>query len=590
MSVPRKPDFENFMVALNCEEPKRVPLGDYSVDPILVDQFMGKPVRTLKENIEFRQAAGFDFIAHLAGIYELFGVSHGINTKEGDASTADGGKRTRVWADEQEGIITNWEQFEKYPWPNADDFDLSTWDELDRIVPSGMKVVLTLGKIYTPVWMFMGAETFFEALQFNEPLIAAMFEKIGAIQYEVMQRVVEHPCVGAVHNPDDIAHNTGMLVDPKYLRKYLFPWYKKIGRVCRDRGIGFMFHSDGDCTEVMDDLVEAGFQGFNPIQPNCMDIDEVKRKWGHKLCLIGNINLDSTLTLGSPQDVRAEVYERIRTVGPGGGYMVASSNSLADYVPLANMKAMIEATFEYGTYPLNLEAGKIEGKFWTFQGKQTSGAKPGGGAASDANYLKAMITKNVDELKALAAVDMQNGMAATEIVSKKLIPAMRLVGEKFQEGEYFIPEMMMAAQAMSAVIDSLEDQLAGGASENKGKVVIGTVQGDLHDIGKNLVAMMLKGQGFEVIDLGLSVKTEDFTKAVIEHKPDVLAMSALLTTTMVEMRNNINAITEMGIRDQVKVIVGGAPVTAQFAAEIGADAYAYDAPGAAQKCEELLAV
>ena len=589
MSAQRTPDFENFMIALNCEEPKRVPLGDYSVDPILIDQFMGKPVRTLKEQVEFRVAAGFDFIGYLSGIYELFGTAHGIATKQGTASTADGGKRTRVWADEQEGVITNWEQFEKYPWPSADDFDLSSWDELDRILPKGMKAVLALGKIYTPVWMFMGAETFFEALQFNEPLVAALFEKIGSIQYEVLQRVAEHPCVGAVHNPDDIAHNTGMLVDPKYLRKYLFPWYKKMGRVCRDKGIGFIFHSDGDCTEVMDDLVEAGFQGFNPIQPNCMDIVEVKKKWGDKLCLIGNINLDSTLTLGSPQDVRAEVYERIRTIGPGGGYMVASSNSLADYVPLQNMKAMIEATFKYGKYPIDLEAGKIEGKFWTYQGKQKDQARQAADFSSDINYLKAMVTKNIEQVKSLAEADMKNGMSASQVVSQKLIPTMRLVGEKFQEGEYFIPEMMMAAQAMSALIESLQDQLISGSSETKGRVVIGTVQGDLHDIGKNLVAMMLKGQGFEVIDLGLSVKTEDFTSAVIEHKPDVLAMSALLTTTMVEMKNNIDAITKKGIRDQVKVIVGGAPVTAQFAAEIGADAYAYDAPGAAQKCEELLA-
>ena len=193
------------------------------------------------------------------------------------------------------------------------------WKVFDTILPAGMKALLVLGKIYTPVWMLMGAETFFNALESNEELIGALFEKVAQIQYETLLRVIEHPCVGAVTNPDDIAHNTGLLIHPKYLRKYLFPWYKKFGDVCRNRDLGFIFHSDGDCTEVMPDLIDCGFQGFHPIQPNCMDIVELKKKWGKSLCLIGNINLDSTLTLGTPEDVRAEVYERIRTIGPGGG-------------------------------------------------------------------------------------------------------------------------------------------------------------------------------------------------------------------------------------------------------------------------------
>ena len=588
MTNQHTPDFDNFLAALHCEEPKRVPLGEFHIDPPLIDRFMGKPVRSIQEHVDFRVAAGFDFVTGLSGIYELFGASEGPSTSSDTTFTSTGDERVRVWADEHEGVITNWEQFERYRWPSADDFDMSLWEAYDTILPKGMKAILALGKIYTPVWMFMGLETFFNALKFDEPLIAALFDKVGQIQFDTFLRVIEHPCVGAVFNPDDVAHNTGMLIDPTYLRKYLFPWYKKMGDICREKGLGYIYHSDGDNTEIMDDIVEAGYHAFNPIQPNCMDIDAVKHKWGKNLCLIGNINLDSTLTLGTPEDVRAEVYERIRTLGPGGGYMVASSNSVADYVPFENMVAMFEATKEFGTYPIALEKGKVSGKIWTFQGKQIEKAQETARETATEQYLQYMVQKDVDSLTTLAKEDISSGLSAADIVNSKLIPAMKLVGNQFQTGEIFIPEMMMAAQAMSSVITTFESELSGSTDSTAGTVVIGTVKGDLHDIGKNLVIMMLKGQGYEVEDLGVSVSPDQFISAIKEKQPDILAMSALLTTTMVEMKRNIDALIESGLRESVRVVVGGAPLTKEFADEIGADGYAYDAAGAAQVCNGLL--
>jgi 5-methyltetrahydrofolate--homocysteine methyltransferase len=169
-----------------------------------------------------------------------------------------------------------------------------------------------------------------------------------------------------------------------------------------------------------------------------------------------------------------------------------------------------------------------------------------------------------------------------------MIPAMTVVGEKFQNGEIYIPEMMLAAKAMSETLDHFKDLLSGREEKKLGTVIIGTAKGDLHDIGKNLVAMMLEGQGFSVEDLGVSVSTEKFIEAVKDKKPDVLALSALLTTTMVEMQKTIDALKEAGLRDSIKVVVGGAPVTQAFADQIGADGYAYDSPGAAQRCKELI--
>jgi len=585
-----KPDFERYMTALNCEEPDRVPLGEWHVDPLPMENYLGRKIVTLEDQIEFWHSAGFDYITTSSGILEPVRAPEGMTIKGEAVRTEYGDGREREWAQEHEGVISNWEAFEKYKWPSVDDFNLSKWDTLDHILPGGMKAILLLGKIYTTVWMFMGAETFFKALEKDEELVSALFEKVGRIQYETFLRVAEHSCVGAVLNPDDIAHNTGLLIHPRYLRKHVFPWYKKMGDVCRDKGIGFIFHSDGDNTEAMDDIIDCGFHAFNPVQPNSMDIEEVKKKWGDKLCIIGNLNLDSTLTLGSPEDVRAEVYERIRTIGPGGGYMVSSSNSITDYVPLENMKAMIDATFEFGKYPIELGEGGVKGKVSRFQVQpKQSVSREATGLKVDA-YVTALLSNDASQVSDLFKKDTDAGVAASEVVSQGMIPAMTVVGEKFQKGEIYIPEMMIAAKAMSEILSQLKSQLVDKERKTAGTVIIGTVKGDLHDIGKNLVAMMLEGQGFSVEDLGVSVTTDTFVQTVKEKRPDVLAMSALLTTTMVEMKNTIDALKEAGLRDGIKIIVGGAPVTQAFANQIGADGYAYDSPGAAQKCKELLSV
>jgi methanogenic corrinoid protein MtbC1 len=590
MKRERKPNFERYMIALHCEEPDRVPQGDWHVDQRPKESFMGKPVKTLQDHVDFWHNAGFDYVTSSSGILEPVCAPEGMTVKGEGVHTEYGDRVSREWAHTHEGVLTNWEKFENYKWPRVDDFDFSKWDAFDKMLPQGMKAILLLGKIYTPAWMYMGAETFFNALEQDEELVAAIINRIGEIQYQTFLRVTEHPCVGAVINPDDIAFNTGLLVNPKYLRKYIFPWYQKMGKICREKGIGFVFHSDGDCTEVMEDLIDCGFHGFNPIQPNAMNIVEVKKRWGKRLCLIGNINLDSTLTLGSPEDVRAEVYERIRTIAPGGGYMVASSNSITDYVPVANMRALLDATYEFGQYPIRLEEGGVQGKFWTSQTKvrKTGTTRVETGLDVEA-YAEALIANDIPKAISMMQQDIDGGINPQEVVSRGLIPAITIVGEQFQNGQIYIPEMMIAARAMSATLDHFKQNLSGqGEAKKLGTVVIGTVQGDLHDIGKNLVAMILKGQGFQVEDLGVSVSTAKFVQAVKEKKPEILAMSALLTTTMTEMKNTIDALKSAGLRNEVKIIVGGAPVTPAFAAQIGADGNSYDAPGAAKLCRELL--
>ena len=186
-----------------------------------------------------------------------------------------------------------------------------------------------------------------------------------------------------------------------------------------------------------------------------------------------------------------------------------------------------------------------------------------------------------------AALD--DGMAPATILYDALIPAMTEVGERFERNEFFVPEMLIAARAMQAGMVLIKPLLVETGIEPVGKVAIGTVKGDLHDIGKNLVSMMMEGAGFEVIDMGVDTPPEKFVQ-VTKDGADVLALSALLTTTMPSMKTTIDALVEAGLRDQVKILIGGAPVTQAYADQIGADGYAPDASSAARAAKALLGV
>ncbi len=184
---------------------------------------------------------------------------------------------------------------------------------------------------------------------------------------------------------------------------------------------------------------------------------------------------------------------------------------------------------------------------------------------------------------------LDSGVGAVQILNEGMIRAMAEVGRLYEEGEYFVPEMLIAARAMKEGLAVLRPHLLRADVKSAGKVAAGTVQGDLHDIGKNLVALMLEGAGFEIVDLGVDVSAEKFIAAVREHNVDIIAMSALLTTTMSHMKDTVEALKAAGLRDKVKVMIGGAPVTQSYATEVGADGYAPDASQAVALAKSLIA-
>ena len=200
----------------------------------------------------------------------------------------------------------------------------------------------------------------------------------------------------------------------------------------------------------------------------------------------------------------------------------------------------------------------------------------------------ALIAGDGEEVLKLVQAALDEGIQAQEIIDQGLLVGMDILGQRFKTGEIFIPEVINSAQIMKAAMSILRPHLSEGQSAALGKAVIGTVEGDLHDIGKNLVVMLFEGAGFEVVDLGIDVKPSTFVEAAKNHKPDILGMSSLLTTTVLKMEETINALTEAGIRDQIKIIAGGQAVNQQLVDKIGGDAYGFNATLAVEKAKELL--
>jgi 5-methyltetrahydrofolate--homocysteine methyltransferase len=201
---------------------------------------------------------------------------------------------------------------------------------------------------------------------------------------------------------------------------------------------------------------------------------------------------------------------------------------------------------------------------------------------------QAIIKGDANLAKSTAEAAIGEGVDAQEILNGYMIPAMDEVGRLFENNEYFVPELLISARAMKAALAIVKPALVESGAEPAGKVAIGTVKGDLHDIGKNLVAAMLEGGGFEIIDLGVDAKPEEFVQAVKEKGANIIALSALLTTTMPSMKGTIAALEEAGLRNKAKVIIGGAPITQQYADEIGADGYSDNASGAVSVARALV--
>jgi uroporphyrinogen decarboxylase len=358
----RKPDFARFRKTLLLQgEPDYVPLFD-SVDKQLKNAVLGRTVSTVKDEVDFAVAAGYDFVHFEIGLRPLWrnrafadkNAAPVLKVEKARYSVINDTDNERAWANEgSKGVVTDEKEFEEFGWPTVADFDFSVLTEAKKYMPPEMKCLVTCDGVYTPIWLLMGGEFFYRSLVKNPAFIAKMFERVGAMQYKLIEKILSFDIVGALRSNDDIAYNAGTLVSPKHLRQYVFPWLKTIGDLCKKKDIPLIFHSDGNLMAVIDDLVAAGIKGLHPIQPNAMDIIELKKKYGDKLCFLGNIDMD-IMTRCEPKDVEALVLKNLKNIAPGGGYILGASNSVPEYIPVKNYNAMRETALKYGQYPIRL--------------------------------------------------------------------------------------------------------------------------------------------------------------------------------------------------------------------------------------------
>ena len=328
-----KPDFTNLKNILMLKDKKHVPIFEASIHNSIKEKILGKPFLTIKDEIDFDLKMGYDFVPIATGIIKP-AESIGKNI-------------------ETTGVIAGEKEFLQYDWMKADDYDYGQFHEASKIIPENMKIIGIGGKIFTATWMLIGFNNFCIKLIEEPGFVKKVFEKIGSLQFDVFKKVIENNDVGAYFISDDIAFSNGVLISATALREYLFPWYKKMGDICRKKDIAFIYHSDGNTAEIIDDLIECGFCAHHPIEPKALNIIDIKNKYKDKLCLMGNIELD-TIIRGVPEDIENLVIHNLQNIAKDSFYVGGSSNSIPKEVKLENYLKMNETFLKLGTYPIDI--------------------------------------------------------------------------------------------------------------------------------------------------------------------------------------------------------------------------------------------
>ena len=393
-----------------------------------------------------------------------------------------------------------------------------------------------------------------------------------------------------------------MITYASLYEEHFMPWCHKAADKLSPKGIFLMSHPDGENLGLMDLIAESRMDVADAVTPYPMTkvkIGEYYDRWCRtdKLTIHGGI--PETLLLeksSSREDLKDYMDNLFKVIAPGKRFVASIGDTTPPAADFDRLLYIGERIEKDGRLPL--EAGSfrpVSAEILQAAAEKTTPPAPANEQGlPPSGHPLALVLDDVlkgDEKKIAADAQdlLEQGFEASEILNNGMLPAMEVIGAKFTDGTVFIPEVLLSARAMNEGLKVLEPHLTSDSKEDSATIMIGTVRGDLHDIGKNMVVTMLKGVGFDTIDLGVNIKVDDFVAQVAEQKPDILGLSALLTTTMPQIKDVIDALTEAGLRDQVKVIVGGAPVNQKFADEVGADGYAADAGDAVTLAKRLLA-
>jgi methylmalonyl-CoA mutase cobalamin-binding domain/chain len=433
---------------------------------------------------------------------------------------------------------------------------------------------------------FLDATDFYFHYNDNQKEMRALAESVAHFFDQGLKIIADSPAElvlwGA--NVDD------MLTYPTYFEQEITPWIRKASLALGAKGKLAVVHCDGENHGLMDLIRDSGMHVAEAVCPYPMTkvkIGEYYQRWGDKLTIFGGIPSNMVLA-ESATDEEFEAYldHLFKAIAPGKRFVLGIADTTPPNAVFERLIRIGERVEKEARLPLEgggarpLTAARME--------EAKARVTPKESAEVDYSLVRdALVKGRHKEIGAHVQTLLDKGLSAKQILDHGMLETMQAIGVKFGTGELFIPQVLLSARAMNEGLKVLEPHLAAGKREVTGKALVGTVRGDFHDIGKNMVVTMLRGVGFDVKDLGINLSPEAFVKGVAEYKPDIVGLSALLTTTMAEMGKVVKALTASGLRDGVKIIVGGAAVNEKFAHDIGADGYAGDA-GEAVKLAKLL--
>jgi corrinoid protein of di/trimethylamine methyltransferase len=404
---------------------------------------------------------------------------------------------------------------------------------------------------------------------------------------DLLRMAVRSPAMGICWG----ANYDDMITYPPFFEKELLPWLQKAGDALRAEGKIIYCHCDGENLGLMDLIKVARIDLAEAVCPHPMTkvpLDEYYRRWGKDITIFGGIPSNMLLSeLASEDEFEAYLDYMFKAIAPGTRFIVGIADTTPPDAVFDRLVRIGERVEKEGRLPL--QAGAL--RPISQDSLSEAAARVGPTVIMETIYgtVQQDVFNGNDEAIAdhiLALIHQE--MKAQDILDKGLIAAMEIIGRKFKAGELFIPEVLLSSRAMNKGVSVLESFLSKGEKRTHGKVLLGTVKGDLHDIGKNMVATMLRGVGFDVCDLGVDVPVLEFLRQAEQYQPQIVGLSALLTTTMPEMRKIIEQLKKAGFKNRIKIMVGGAPVNNKYAQEIGADGYAADAAGAVELAHRLV--
>jgi methylmalonyl-CoA mutase cobalamin-binding domain/chain len=435
---------------------------------------------------------------------------------------------------------------------------------------------------------FLDPTRFFFEYEDHYGLMRDLAERITPYFEKVLGAIADSPAEVVLWG----ANYDDMLTCPPYFEREIAPWLERAAGTLGARGKLVATHTDGENRGLMDLIRDSGVHVAESVTPHPMtkvDIAEYYSRWRDGLTIMGGIPecvmLEET---ASEEEFEAFLDHLFESVAPGDRLVLGVADSVPPNAVFDRLLRLGERIEREGRLPL--AAGGVRALSKQHLEEVAARISAGTGAVNEFDGVRsAVIAGDGQSLDRCVRELLDGKVSAKEILDHGLIAGMEVIGARFKTGEVFIPEVLLAARAVNEALAVLEPHLAGEKQEESFRVLIGTVKGDLHDIGKNMVATMLRGVGFEIQDAGINVDTEEFVRQVEEHRPHILAMSALLTTTMPEMKKVVELLAQKGIRSGVRVLVGGAPVNRKFADDIGADGYAPDAGEAVSVARDLVA-